>query len=304
VSDHAVPPSAPDAEIPRLTRGVETLIIISVAVLFFQEVVANFEDVRAALGFSWPKLSHWWSWATYPFVHGGVVHLTLNLSILFLFGPRLEHAWGTNRFLAFCFFSALGGLALSAMFVHDSTSLIGSTAVAFGVMAAYAMQWPDDHQLLLGIMPLRAWSMVIVLVALSLGLGVLTAYAGGGSLAYFAHLGGLLAGWVYMRTPGSAHLDNLRNRVSRTPDVEESPRAIPKAQPRNRERMDETDEIVARSKAIAKRSTPLTASRRRREVKADELNRVLDKISAEGLESLTSDERKTLEEMAKRMKGE
>jgi hypothetical protein len=143
-----------------------------------------------------------------------------------------------------------------------------------------------------------------VLVALSLGLGVLTDYAGGRSLAYFAHLGGLLAGWVYMRTPGSAHLDNLRNRVSRAPDVEESPRAIPKAQPRNRERMDETDEIVARSKAIAKRSTPLTAARRRRDVKAEELNRVLDKISAEGLESLTSDERKTLEEMAKRMKGE
>jgi membrane associated rhomboid family serine protease len=181
VSDQAVLPSIPDAEVPRLTRGVQALIIISAAVFFFQEVIGNFEGVRAALGFSWPKLSHWWSWATYPFVHGGMVHLTLNVSVLFLFGPRLEHAWGTNRFLTFCLFAALGGLALSAMFVHDATSLIGSTAVMFGVMAAYAMQWPDDQQLLLGIVPMRVWSMVIVLVALSLGLGVLTDYAGGSS---------------------------------------------------------------------------------------------------------------------------
>ena len=90
------------------------------------------------------------------------------------------------------------------------------------------------------------------------------------------------------------------------PDTEEPPRAIPRALPRSRERVDEVDEIVAKSKAVAaKRPTAVTPIQKAslRDLKADDVNRVLDKISAEGLDSLSADERRILEEMSRKLRG-
>ena len=73
--------------------------------------------------------------------------------------------------------------------------------------------------------------------------------------------------------------------------------------PRSRDRGDEVDDIVAKSKAIvAKRTTTVTPSARRHETRAEELNRVLDKISEQGIDSLTSEERLTLEEMSRKLR--
>ena len=106
-----------------------------------------------------------------------------------------------------------------------------------------------------------------------------------------------------MRTPGAPSLEQLRQRVSRVPDAEDPPRPIPRSQPRGRER-DDTDEIVQRSRAMLARraSAPRVVSPKNGEPRSEELDRVLDKISALGIESLTVDERKTLEEMARRLR--
>jgi membrane associated rhomboid family serine protease len=262
--------------------------------------------VVGKLGFSREALvaGHWWSLLTYPFVHGGLLHLGLNLYALAAFGPRVEQAWGTRRLLSVMAGCAAAGVLLHAMFVSPATPLIGASAAVFGIMTAYAMQWPDDELYLLGVLPIRVWTMVILLMGATLLVGVLTTLGAGGGIAYFAHLGGALAGWMYLRTPGSTPLEHPRHRVSRVPDVEEPPRAIPRQQPRAKERMEEVDEIVARSKAIsAKRpNVPAAPAAPQRPPPADELDRVLDKISAEGLESLTNDERRALEEMAKRLR--
>ncbi len=123
----------------------------------------------------------------------------------------------------------------------------------------------------------------------------------GVNVVYFAHLGGAIAAYIYMRMATSSGMDQVRQRVANLPDADEPPRAIPRSMPR-RERGDEVDDIVAKSKAIAaKRMTSLTPTSRRREARAEELNRVLDKISQHGIESLTSDERKVLEEMSRRL---
>ena len=102
-----------------------------------------------------------------------------------------------------------------------------------------------------------------------------------------------------MRMATTTAMDQVRQRVANLPDADEPPRAIPRNLPR-RERGDEVDDIVAKSKAIAsKRAVAVTPSARRRDAKAEELNRVLDKISEHGIDSLTSDERKVLEEVSK-----
>jgi hypothetical protein len=112
----------------------------------------------------------------------------------------------------------------------------------------------------------------------------------------------VIAAYIYMRMSASPGIDQVRQRVANVPEADEPPRAIPRNLPR-RERGDEVDDIVAKSKAIAaKRVSASTPTSRRREAKADELNRVLDKISEQGIASLTGDERRLLEEMSRKLR--
>jgi hypothetical protein len=111
-----------------------------------------------------------------------------------------------------------------------------------------------------------------------------------------------MAAYAYVRVALSSGIDQVRQRVANLPESDEPPRAIPRNLPR-RERGDEVDDIVAKSKAIAaKRTVALTPRRRGQEPKSDELNRVLDKISEQGMDSLTVDELRVLEEMSRRLK--
>jgi ribosomal protein L17 len=136
--------------------------------------------------------------------------------------------------------------------------------------------------------------------------------AGGERIAYLAHVGGIAFAWLYMRTPPAASIERLRQRISPAPDYpqDETPRAIPRTLPRARAQRDEVDEIVAKSKAVAaQQQRPVsravaTSAPGTLEEAAAELNRVLDKISLEGLESLTPAERAILDETAKRLRGE
>ena len=187
------------------------------------------------------------------------------------------------------------------MFFRTGT-LVGASAAVFGVMTAYAMQWPDDEVMFLFVFPVRARSLVVGLLVFDVVMGVAgdggaVAAAGAGAgtnLAYFAHLGGVFAAYVYIRMAStSPNMDQVRQRVANVPDADEPPRAIPRV-----------DDVVAKSKAtIAKRVIAAAPSPRRTESRADELDRVLDKISQHGIDSLTSDERNVLEEMSKRLRG-
>ena len=161
---------------------------------------------------------------------------------------------------------------------------------------------------------MRAWALVLLLLAANLAAGILGSSdpgTGGSGWVYLAHLGGLAFGWLYFRTPPAASLDRLRQRISPAPDYQDEapPRAIPRTLPRARAQRDEVDEIVAKSKAVAAQKRPsaravVTPVRTSREARAAELDRVLDKISSSGLESLSSDERAVLDEMARRLNNE
>ena len=88
-----------ETEIPRLTKAVQWLIAINVAIYFVQLTVVEPQHMLPALGFQARDLSRsWWTIVTYMFVHGGFWHLALNMYTLFVFGPRVEHAWTTAEF--------------------------------------------------------------------------------------------------------------------------------------------------------------------------------------------------------------
>ncbi|MDB4877361.1 MAG: Peptidase rhomboid domain protein [Gemmatimonadetes bacterium] len=285
---------------PKLTPAVQVLLAINVAVAFLQLTLVD--DLSGALAFDFSALpGRWWAAATYMFAHVSVWHLVANMYGLYVFGPRLEQAWGAKKFTWFYLLCGFGGVAFEILFLRAGT-LVGASAAVFGVMTAYVMQWPDDEVNLLFVVPMRARSLVAGLVVFNLVMGVM-ATGEGMNIAYVAHVGGMLASYVYVRMTASTGMEQVRQRVANLPDADEPPRAIPRNLPR-RERGDEVDDIVAKSKAIAAKRVPsLAPTSRRREGKADELNRVLDKISELGIDSLTTDERKTLEEMSKKLRG-
>jgi hypothetical protein len=205
----------------------------------------------------------------------------------------------------FYLWCGLGGWLFHLLFARNGL-LFGASAATLGVMLAYAMRWPDDEVLAFWVVPMKVKWLVLMLAIVNLANGAwgsMTASSSG--VAYFAHVGGLAFAWLWMRTPSAQSLDRLRQRVSQVPDIpDETPRAIPRSLPRSRERTNEVDEVVAKSKAIVSKrpATPAVVSTPPRDKRSAELDMVLDKISQKGLSSLTSEERRLLEEMSKELR--
>jgi membrane associated rhomboid family serine protease len=285
----------------RMPMGVAVrwLLAVNVAVHFLQLVVFGQANTFAALAFDARALpAGWWGLASYMFVHAGLVHLALNLFLLWSFGPRLEAAWGTRSFLTFYFWCGLGG-ALAHLAIFRAGHLVGASAAVYGVMLAYATLWKDDEIYVFGIIPVRARWFVAWLVGVNLLYSAL-ALRGLTTVAAFAHLGGLVCAWLYLHVPGGTALSRMKENMSSVPDdTGEMPHVVPRQTKRARERLSEADEVVARSKAVSRERTgdPLAAPQRSRE-----LNAVLDKISQQGLGSLTPDERRLLEEMSRELR--
>jgi membrane associated rhomboid family serine protease len=301
-------PHSSELERPRLTPAVLWLIAATVLVFFVQVTLqANLPEL---LGFSRADLGRhrYWTVGTYMFAHAGFWHLALNMYMLWAFGPRLEAMWSPAAFTRYYLWCGLGGVVFHAAFVNSGAVMVGASAAVFGVVLAYAARWPDDEVYFFGLVPMKVKWLVAFMAVINLGMGLLSLDDVGGGTAYLAHIGGLAFGWLYLRTPSAQSFDRLRERIAQAPDVtDERPRAVPRALPRPRERGPEVDEIVAKSKAIVAKQrpaapavpTPVAAVATRR---TDELNVVLDKISEQGLGSLTSDERLLLEEMSRRLR--
>jgi membrane associated rhomboid family serine protease len=302
----------PLAESPSLTSqrpsrfgvAVAWLLGLNIAVYFLQVTVVSPSDMFAALGFHSRDLGSigraWWTIGTYMFVHGGFWHLALSVYTLWLFGPRVEAVWTPGEFTRYYLFCGLGGWFLH-LFMAGDTVLIGASAAVMGVMLAYATLWPHETVYLFGMVPMTVrWLMVLVVLMNLLG-GIASMPDGG--IAYLAHLGGLGAGWLYLRTSARVNLAGVRRHVEPVPDVpdEDLPHAVPKSHRQPRE--PDADDAVARSKAMtaqhdAARQRPPGATSPA-ETDAARLNRVLDKISATGLDSLTADERQLLDDASK-----
>jgi len=289
----------------RITPAVAWLLAINIGVFFLQLAVFGERNVFATLGFDSVAMpAGWWTMATYMFVHAGLAHIAFNMFALWTFGPRVESEWSTRGFIAFYLWCGLGG-SLTHLILVRSGVLVGASAAVFGVMLAFAMRWPDEEVFVFGIIPMKTKWFVAWLVAINLLLAIASQRggAGGSSIAAIAHLGGLLFGWIYIKGPGTGGIERFRQRVAAVPDeADEMPRAVPKPQPRTRDSsVSRTDAIVAKSLAVTPKLLPPVPDTRKR--RAEELNRVLDKISSSGVESLSPDERKVLERFSRELRG-
>lgn len=284
-----------------VTRAVKWLLALNVGVYFVALVVFGTAHATDVLAFDAEALpGGWWTLLTYMFVHAGFVHLALNMFILWSFGPRLEHTWGTRAFTTYYLWCGIGGAVTHLLLVRAGL-LVGASAAIYGVMLAYAVTWKDDEVLLFGVLPIRARWLALWLVGINLFYGAL-AVRGQTNVAAFAHLGGLLFGWLYLRGPAAGTFERVRESIESVPDdTGEMPRVVPRRGRRARERNSIADEVVERSRALmaAARSVGGPEGDRR----AAELDAVLDKISRSGLDSLAQEERRLLERLSREMRG-
>jgi membrane associated rhomboid family serine protease len=291
-------------ESPRMTRAVQWLLALNIGVYFLQLTLFGQDAVYSALALDPARFpAEWWTVLTYMFVHAWLAHIAFNMLTLWMFGPRLEHVWGTRSFLQFYLWCGLGGAVAHLIFAQH-TSVIGASGAISGVLVAYALRWPDEEVYLFGVIPMKSrW-----LIAAMIGMNIIFALSPSSGIDWTAHVGGMAFGWVVLKLSSLGGLNRVRGWVSSVPEEsEDMPRAVPRNRSPMRDQARGVDEVVARSNAIILReSKPLQHVPRQESPKeySARVNRVLDKISQQGIDSLTRDERRLLEEMSRKLRDE
>lgn len=265
----------------RITPWVGRFIIANAVVLLLLMTLFTSRDVFQLLQFS-PRTAFTrpWTFLSYMFVHGGLLHLLGNMLMLFVFGTAVEGRMGSRNFLLYYLFCGIGAAVFSLLLagIMPVGAFVGASGAVLGVAVAFAMYWPDAEIIVFPIpVPIKARTLVIGLVVLDIIGSQLWPNDG---VAHLAHVGGALFGYLYFR-------------------VQSLSRRSPGAPARAVERV----VMVQSGSSEPDRRTPVTPMRPRRRVDADpvaaEVDRVLDKISEKGISSLTPAERRFLDEVAK-----
>ena len=250
-----------------MTPWVQRLLLTNVAVflfsLVFPALITDFGLVPAAI------LYRPWTLVSYMFLHGGWGHLFLNMLMLFFFGPRLEERLGSRTFMWFYLVCGVGGAILS--FATPYAMIVGASGAIFGVVVGFARYWPRENIYIWAVLPIQARVLAIFLVASSLFAGFAGARDG---VAHFAHLGGLIAGWVFLRV-----WERQRQRRVVTPPVPPGKMTI-----------------VLDLEALERWET--IPRERLHEINREEVEKLLRKARQLGARALTTDERDFMDRMS------
>lgn len=195
------PPVTPDI--------VKYLLIANVAAFVGQVMVGMHNSV--VFGGVVPALfwqqGYLWQPLTYMWLHGGLLHLGMNMFALWMFGSPLAMLWGDRRFLRFYLICGVGaGLVIAAWPLVPAAfgasamgafvmPTVGASGAVFGVLLGYSLTWPDRTiMLLFPPIPIKA----IWFIPLILGISLLS----GGNVSHAGHLGGVLVGYILLRRMG------------------------------------------------------------------------------------------------------
>jgi membrane associated rhomboid family serine protease len=137
----------------------------------------------------------WHQLITYMFLHGSISHLLFNLIALWMFGAAIENLWGTARFTIFYFATGAGAALFHMLF--SSSPVIGASGAVYGILLAFGMTFPNRIiMLLFPPIPIKAKYLVVIYGVIELFSGISGSESG---VAHFAHLGGMLFGFVLIR---------------------------------------------------------------------------------------------------------
>ena len=242
-----------------MTPWVLRILIATVLMFFLQQTVAGVTSLLYLVPTR--VLTQPWTLVTYMFLHGGFGHIFWNMLGLYFFGPRVESRMGSPRFITLYLVSGVVG-ALFSVVLAPRYPVLGASGAVLGVLMAFARFWPRERLLIWGIIPVEARWLVIIYAAIDI-LG----FNGFGRLgvANVAHLGGFAGALLYLvyleRRQGARRFKQVA-----TPKVPET--------------------ALGNWRNVDRESIHA--------VNREEVDRILDKISASGLASLTPQERQFL----------
>ena len=203
------------SNVPTATKNI---IIINILVMIMTSLNEGWMYEKFALFYPTSPFFHWWQPVTHMFMHGGVWHLFFNMYTLYFFGRVLEERWGAKKFLIFYFVTGLGAAlvhtgvewlqmnhwmnqvaegsmaAQSRIYALKMTPTVGASGAIYGVLMGFAMLYPDAIlSLIFPPISMKAKWFVLIFAAIELLTGVTGT---GGGIAHFAHLGGLIFGYL------------------------------------------------------------------------------------------------------------
>ena len=259
-------------------------LIVANAVVFLLTSLDNTGRLTEALGLSFAGITDFqlWRLVTYMFVHGGLTHIFFNMWGLYLFGMPVEQRLGPERFLRLYFLSGIVGSGLWLLANWGTNGLlIGASGGVFGVMMAAAMSFPNMQIVLLfPPIPMRLRTFVLVYGLIEASMAWQEAAGRGGGIAHLAHLGGLLGAFFYMKRLGFQSPYNWLSQI-RSAWRRRSLRMVPPSGPR---------------------PPPVPPPGGLPKDLESETDRILDKIGTHGIQSLTPEERQTLEVARERLR--
>jgi len=186
-----------DIDMPPIPPLTQALMLICTAVFCVDQFVRL--EILFAL---WPLQSGlFWPWqlVSYGFLHGSILHLFFNMLGLWMFGSELERLWGRTRYAQFLLASLLSA-ALAQLLVTwltgSNVPTVGASGALFGLLLAFGMLFPNRTIMpLFPPIPMKARTFVIVFGVIELLFGL----SGRSGVAHFAHLGGMLGGYLTIR---------------------------------------------------------------------------------------------------------
>jgi membrane associated rhomboid family serine protease len=200
---------------PPFTRAVKQLLIANGAVFLAVALVGVFVEggerwiqIHFGLVPALVVFRAWiWQLVTYAFLHAGLWHILFNMLALWMFGAQLEQDWGYNIFMQFYFFCAIGGalttIAVSFTGVLGASPVIptvGASGAIFGLLLAFGILHADSEVMLFPIpFMIKAKYFIMGLIFIEVFLTLSSAHQPGASVAYMAHLGGLLFGYIWLK---------------------------------------------------------------------------------------------------------
>jgi membrane associated rhomboid family serine protease len=266
----------------QLTPVVKWLLVLNFGIYFLDVLLESpdgsrfFRDFGAFSVRTGVVEGRFWEFITFQFLHGSLGHVFFNGVGLFFFGPWMERWWGSQKFLVFYLLCGVAGAAFFTLLIftgllpHDSVQsyLVGASAGIYGILIGVAVVAPDLRvQLLLPPVELSMRQLALALLAIAAGSILLK--LGGNEGGEAGHLGGAILGYFLVRFPGLLGLPRDRVKGFR-------PRVEPAEPPAK---------IRPRSEFEKDRS--------------DAVDRILDKISREGFQSLTDEEREFLQKASR-----
>lgn len=149
---------------------------------------------------------HIWQLVSYMFLHASLGHIFFNLFALWMFGQAIENYWGTNRFTVYYFLTGIGAALLHMLIGGGGAPTLGASGAVYGILLAFGMMFPERPiMLLFPPIPIKAKYFVAIFGAIELISGLTRANSG---VAHFAHLGGMLVGFILIKYWGLKSQDS------------------------------------------------------------------------------------------------